>query len=188
MFEFQPTKIPGLTIIKPRLAEDERGRFVKILHKSVFVAHGMSTDFSESYYSISRKHVLRGMHFQNPPYECDKLVHVVNGSVIDIVLDLKIGSPSYADFNAMEIDGESRQSLYIPAGCAHGFMCLSDHATLLYYVTKEHAPHHDTGIRWDSFGFDWGARNLIISARDEALPPLVGFQSPFPFQGSTSAS
>jgi dTDP-4-dehydrorhamnose 3,5-epimerase len=181
MFEFVSTKIPGVKIITPRLAEDERGRFVKTHHRTIFLQNGLKTDFSETYYSVSRKNVLRGMHFQVPPHDHDKLVNCMSGEIIDVVLDLRVGSPSYADFLAFRIDGELPKGIYIPAGCAHGFVCVSDEAMVLYSVNTEYAPQHDAGICWNSFGFDWGHENLIISARDRALPSLIGFDSPFVF-------
>jgi dTDP-4-dehydrorhamnose 3,5-epimerase len=183
MFDFISTKIPGLKIIQSRLATDERGSFAKTFHRSTFLSNGLTGDFSETYYSVSKRHVIRGMHFQLPPHDHDKLVNCLSGRVLDVVLDLRVGSPTYGECCSIPLDQETPQGVYIPAGCAHGFLCVSENATLLYNVTTEYSPQHDTGIRWDSFGFDWGTDNITISERDRTLPSLWGFDSPFAFQG-----
>lgn len=171
--------LPGVRLIKPKVFEDARGDFVKTFHVGLF--HEIGIDFTpvEEFYSTSRKNVLRGMHFQLPPHDHAKLVYCVRGRVLDVLLDLRKDSPSYSCFTSAELSRENHYQFYIPSGVAHGFLALEDDSVMVYKTSTVHAPSHDAGIRWDSFGFEWGFEFPICSTRDLAFPNLSNFVSPF---------
>ncbi len=161
------------------MAEDERGFFVKTFHESLFKNNGLQSHFKESYYSMSKKNIIRGMHFQLPPHEHEKLVYVTNGEILDVVVDIRKGSLTYGHYVTATLK-EKSDSIYIPKGCAHGFLTISDSATVVYNVSSVYEPTADAGIRWDSFGFDWlGVKKTIISKRDQGFLSFSEFKSPF---------
>ncbi|MGC8477433.1 MAG: dTDP-4-dehydrorhamnose 3,5-epimerase family protein [Acetobacteraceae bacterium] len=179
MFDVIETALPGVRLLRPTVRADSRGRFVKILHRDFFLAHGMAAEYAEQYYSVSAAGVVRGLHFQLPPHHHHKLVACLSGEVRDVVLDLRRASPGYGRHVAFELSGERGECVYIPAGCAHGFAVRSGPALLLYDVGSVHAPSHDSGLRWDSAGIDWGVTAPVVSPRDAALPGFDTFVSPF---------
>jgi len=158
---------------------------VKTFHQETFEAWGLAGMFTEQFYSTSKQNVLRGLHFQLPPHDHAKLIMCVSGKVLDATVDLRKGSPTYGKYVVMELDDTKANMIYIPSGMAHGFLTLSDTATLLYNTTTMHSPPHDSGIRWDSVGIPWPMENPIISPRDAAFVRLDEFESPFVF-GSSS--
>lgn len=176
------TQLKGVRIIEPKDFQDERGGFVKIFHQASWLEANLPFQLAESYYSTSRKQVIRGMHFQTPPADHTKLVYVTNGAILDVVLDIRAGSPSYGQYISLEVSAENHKMIYIPAGFAHGFMALTDNACVTYLQTTMHSPEHDQGIRFDSFGFDWGISQPIISKRDQQFPSLAEFKTPFTYQ------
>lgn len=176
--DLKPLELPGVFEIHPKIFEDERGVFVKIFQSSAFVKAGLAANFREAYFSVSRPGVIRGMHFQMPPHAHAKLVYCLSGSVLDVVLDLRRGG-HYGRWVSVTLDAARRNMLYIPAGCAHGFRTMNQSATLAYQVTTEYEPAHDTGIRWDSFGFGWQCDHPNLSARDAGFRELSSFVSPF---------
>ena len=119
--QLNPSKIPGCYEIQPAVFKDERGHFVKVFHEDTFKRHHLETDFTEEYYSVSLKNVLRGLHFQLPPKDHTKMVYCVEGEVIDVVVDLRIGSPTYGEFELFQLSAEKANIIYIPPGLAHGF-------------------------------------------------------------------
>ncbi len=177
--EFIPTAIPGCLEIRPRPRPDDRGVFVKIFHAPSFRAQGLEADFQEDFYSLSKKGVLRGLHFHLPPHDHAKLVTCVAGAALDAVVDLRQGSPTFGRHILVELGAESRRLLYIPRGLAHGFYALKDETLMLYKTTKPYSPDHDGGIRWDSASIPWPDRSPIVSPRDQGLPTLPQFKSPF---------
>jgi dTDP-4-dehydrorhamnose 3,5-epimerase len=177
--ELRETGLPGCHELWPFRQEDERGRFIKPFHEPSFRALGLAVDWREVYVTTSRKGVLRGMHFQAPPHDHVKLVTCLAGRVLDVVLDLRTGSPTFGRCAALELTAERGNALYIPAGLAHGFLALVEDATLLYQVTREHAPDHDQGVLWSSIPFTWPSAEPLVSARDQALPAFQSFTSPF---------
>jgi dTDP-4-dehydrorhamnose 3,5-epimerase len=182
----EPTAIPGCYQLFPLVSKDSRGSFVKTFRKDVFAKHGLVTEFSEEYYSISRKGVLRGMHFQTPPHDHFKVVYCLSGLVLDAIVDLRVGSPAYRQSETLALSAELGNMLYIAPGIAHGFYTLSDEAILQYKVTTAYAPKHDGGIKWDSAGIAWPDASPILSVRDHGFPGLVDFLSPFQFQPAES--
>ena len=179
--KFIPNIIPGCFEIQPTVLKDERGLFVKTFHEQIFAEHGLETHFSEIYYSRSYKGVLRGLHFQVPPHDHAKLIYCLVGKVKDVVVDLRVGSPTYGKFASFILSAETANMIYVPRGLAHGFYTLSDSAIMVYNVTSVYSPQHDTGIRWDSVGIDWPSDKPIISERDGRFVPLADFESPFRF-------
>ena len=170
--EILPTKLQGVYEIRNRIFEDRRGLFVKTFHWETFVQHGLETNFKESFYSVSKKKVLRGMHFQIPPHDHAKLVYVTYGEILDVAVDIQKGSPTFGQYFSIKLSNINAKLLYMAKGFAHGFLTLSESATVVYLITTVHAPDSDTGIRWDSFGFDWGIRSPILSDRDSKFQRL----------------
>jgi dTDP-4-dehydrorhamnose 3,5-epimerase len=128
---------------------------------------------------VSNKNILRGMHFQLPPYDHDKLVSCLAGSVLDVVIDLRKKSATYKHFDSFNLNQNDTYTLYIPSGMAHGFLSLEDNSGMLYNTSRVHAPEKDCGIHWNSFDFDWGCDNPIVSIRDQNHTPLDNFTSSF---------
>ena len=177
------TFITGCIEITPRLITDERGRFAKTYHREIFCQNGLETDWREEYYSVSRKGVLRGMHFQLPPHDHAKLVYCTAGRVLDAVLDLRIGSPTYQRHVLIELEAESAHMLYLPKGVAHGFYTLSDSAIMMYKVSTVYAPENDAGLLWNSVGIPWPDKSPTLSTRDKAFPTFTDFRdNPFTFR------
>jgi len=170
--------LPGCVLLQPKKFEDHRGYFVKTYHEGLCAALGVNLDIREEFYSISHKNVMRGMHFQLPPHAHDKLVYCTRGAVRDVLLDLR-GGEGYGRVASAELTGANGQLIFIPKGIAHGFVALTDEALMLYKTSTVHAPESDSGIRWDSFGFDWGVNQPIISARDKQHSAFSDFASPF---------
>jgi len=178
------TRIPDCYEIVPTIFRDERGTFVKTLHEETFREKKLETHFVEEYYSVSFKRVLRGLHFQIPPKDCEKLVYCVSGSVLDVVVDLRIGSPEYGKFEVFELNSKKANIIYVPTGLAHGFYVLSENAILIYKTTALYSPQHDSGIRWNSVNIPWVDKNPIVSERDQGFVALGDFHSPFKFEKS----
>lgn len=175
------TPIPGCFELRPVPFDDDRGRFVKSFTTFAFREMGLRFDWAEQYHSVSLYGVLRGLHFQLPPHQHAKLVYCPVGEVFDVVLDLRVGSPAYGTWFSVQLSSSAANAIYIPSGVAHGFQVISEQALLVYNVTSGYSPAHDSGIRWDTAGVTWGASSLKVSVRDQKLPSLVGFRSPFVF-------
>lgn len=182
--ELAPLPIDGCHVLRTPAFRDVRGSFIKSYHYEEFERLGLRTDWREEYFSASRTGVVRGMHFQVPPAEHAKLVFCVSGCVLDVILDLRVGSPSFGQACGIELDAESGRGVYIPVGCAHGFLSLSDDSVMYYKVTSVHSPHQDRGIAWDSFDFDWPIDAPILSPRDASHPRFTDFESPFTKAGA----
>ncbi|MHB1684243.1 MAG: dTDP-4-dehydrorhamnose 3,5-epimerase family protein [Bacilli bacterium] len=179
MFQLKPTLLSGCYEMFAPTSMDTRGTFTKIYHHDAFRSLNLDADFREQYYTVSHRHVVRGLHFQLPPHQYSKLVHCSVGEVLDVVVDLRVDSPTYGKHARVRLAPETANMVYIPSGMAHGFCVLSEFAVVNYDVTSVFAPDHDAGVRWDSAGIAWPTDNPIVSARDQALPPLVQFNSPF---------
>ncbi|MGD0835199.1 MAG: dTDP-4-dehydrorhamnose 3,5-epimerase [Polyangia bacterium] len=173
------TELAGCCELRPRVYDDSRGRLVKVFHRDAFAALGFATDFVETYYSMSHRGVIRGLHFQTPPAEHAKLVCCTSGRVQDAVVDLRRGSPTYGMYVTLELSAEIGNMLYIPPGMAHGFCVLSRQAHMVYQVTSQYDAGHDAGIRWDSARIPWKIAAPILSERDRNHPALSDFSSPF---------
>ena len=179
MFELKPTQLIDCFELQSNAFEDARGRFVKVFHTQEFAVHGLETNFAEEYYSVSNKNVIRGLHFQMPPMDHVKVVYCVLGVVFDVVVDLRVGSPTYGQSAVFELSAAKANSIYIPKGMAHGFCSLCDNSVLVYKVSTVYAPAKDAGILWNSVGVVWPTTKEILSARDKTFVPLDNFVSMF---------
>jgi dTDP-4-dehydrorhamnose 3,5-epimerase len=166
MINIVDTPIGGLKILEIPAFSDCRGSFTKVFNSVAFSESGLATNFVESYYSISAKNVIRGMHFQIPPAEHTKLVHVNSGIIIDVVLDIRRHSETFGNYYVIEVASKDNVLIYIPVGCAHGFLSVQDDTMVTYMQTSVYSPELDRGIKYDSFGFKWGIEHPIVSARD----------------------
>ena len=158
---------------------DNRGLFVKTFHDTTLKQQGIDFQLKESYFSISKKDVIRGMHFQLPPHQHAKIVFCPQGAILDVIVDLRKDSPTFGRFQMQELSSENHRAFYIPEGFAHGFKSLTDNAITYYLVSSEYHKDSDTGIRFDSIGFDWSCSQPIISERDLSFVALNDFQSPY---------
>lgn len=176
---FEDLSIPGAFLIRQKRFSDDRGVFVKTFHEGLFREAGIDVEFRESFYSTSHRNVLRGMHFQLPPQDHEKLVFCMHGKVLDVFLDLRKASPTFGKAASVELSGAEPSAVFLPKGIAHGFLSLEDDSLMYYKVSTVHSPVHDAGILWNSFGFDWGIEAPILSVRDRGFaafdPEASGF-------------
>jgi len=186
MFNFKETAILGCYEIQPKVLRDDRGVFVKTFHAHEFESLGLCVDWKEQYYSTSQVGVLRGLHFQLPPHDHAKLVYCVAGTVVDVALDLRKGSPTYGKTIILELSATQGNMIYLPQGLAHGFCTPKQPATLVYNVSSVYTPDADAGIRWDSVDVLWPLQIPQLSVRDQAFPSFDGFESPFVFDEETT--
>lgn len=177
--KIEDTECDGVKKIICFSSNDSRGSFTKVFNDADYRLAGLDVHIKESYYSVSQENVIRGMHFQLPPYEHAKIVHVISGKVIDVLLDLRKDRKSYGKVFDFVLDGRNPTALYVPIGFAHGFRCLEDNTMMLYQVTSGYDKESDTGIRFDSIDYDWGISNPVISDRDESFCRFSEFISPF---------
>lgn len=177
--QFSPTPLSGALTIQLPQSSDARGSFTKTFHESSLAAAGISFSLKESYFSFSKKRVIRGMHFQLPPHQHAKIVFCPQGEILDVILDLRKASPTFGQHFSTVLSGENAMAMYIPEGFAHGFKALTDNALTYYLVSSEYSPAQDTGIHYDSFGMDWNEDNLTLSGRDEGFVKWDAFDSPF---------
>ena len=177
------TKIPGLLIIEPRVFRDERGYFFESYSQRDFEAQVGDVHFVQDNESMSTRGVIRGLHFQRPPFTQTKRVRVVSGTVLDIAVDIRKGSPTYGQHVAVELSGENQRQFFIPKGFAHGFAVLSDTAVFQYKCDEFYHPEADGGIQLDdpSLGIDWRipTAEAIRSQKDLTLPLLSEIDNPF---------
>lgn len=181
LFQLAEAGIPGYMELRPHIHDDSRGRFVKVFQQEFFAVAGLCANFTEDFYSISHRHVIRGLHFQIPPADHAKLVYCVAGQVQDVVVDIRVGSPAFGRYAVTNLSAKAGNMLYIPPGLAHGFCTLSETATVLYKTSTSHSPAHDQGILWNSADIPWATDNPILSDRDRSYPSLREFNSPFVF-------
>jgi len=177
---FEKTEIDGVYSIKNDMFADARGLFTKHYHHDGFLRIGLEANFKEAYYTMSKRNVIRGMHFQSSPCDHAKLITVIEGRITDVLLDIRKSSTSSGKHTAIELSADNNRSLFVPTGCAHGFKVISEYAIVSYLVTAVHSPSNDKGIRYDSFGYDWQVKHPIISQRDLMLPAFEEFEDFFP--------
>lgn len=183
MFEFSESRLSGCFLVKPKLFSDKRGSFVKTFAEGDFHKIGLKFELCEQFFSISNLEVIRGLHFQHPPYDHAKLVFCLVGSVQDVVVDIRIGSPTYGQFAEFSLSAENSHGVFIPSGFAHGFCSTSPNSLMIYNVSTGYAPQHDDGIRWDSLRIPWEVKNPIVSDRDSNFVEWINFKSPFVWKG-----
>jgi dTDP-4-dehydrorhamnose 3,5-epimerase len=158
---------------------DIRGEFVKTFHSPTITSFGLNDNYCEEYFSLSYKNVIRGMHFQIPPHDHIKLVNCIFGSVMDVVVDLRMDSPTYGQHAIFQLTSEKASMVYIPKGMAHGYCVLTEKAIMTYKVSTIYSKKCDSGIRWDSIGVNWPIDNPIISQRDSEFKSIQNYKSPF---------
>lgn len=178
------TGLPGLLVLEPKVFRDDRGFFLETYSKKDFQENGLDIEFVQDNQAYSSGvGVLRGLHFQLPPYAQSKLVWVTRGAVLDVVVDLRKESPTYLQYYSAELSAENFRRLLIPRGFAHGYETLSDETEFIYKVDAPYAPGHEGGIRWNdkTLSIPWKAVNPILSEKDTVLPLLSEFVTPFKF-------
>lgn len=182
------TSIPGVVIIEPRLFKDDRGYFFESFSEREFNTQVREVKFVQDNESMSSYGVMRGLHFQRPPYTQSKLVRCVKGAVLDVTVDIRKGSPTYGQHVAVELTEENHRQFFVPRGFAHGFAVLSETAIFQYKCDNFYHPEADGGISIldDSLGIDWHipTDHAILSEKDTKHPLLKDFDSPFDFNVS----
>ena len=181
--KFVNTPIEGLVIIEPTVLEDDRGCFLESYNKKKLEEAIGKISFVQDNESKSSRGVLRGLHFQKPPYAQAKLVRCIEGKVLDIAVDIRDGSETFGQHVSVELSGENKKQVFIPQGFAHGFLVLSKSAIVSYKVDNSYAPAHDAGIHWDDsiLNIQWGVneREVLVSEKDANLPFFSEFETPF---------
>ena len=179
--EIIKTKIPDLFIIKPRVFEDHRGYFYESYNHEAFQKAGIEEHFVQDNESKSTKGVLRGLHLQRPPHAQGKLVRVVQGSVLDVAVDLRKSSPTFGQWESIELTEKNKLMYWIPAGFAHGFVTLEDNTIFSYKCTSLYDKESEACILWNdpSLKIDWKTEHPILSDKDKAGIPFRDFISPF---------
>jgi dTDP-4-dehydrorhamnose 3,5-epimerase len=175
-------------IVTPKRFGDARGWFSETYTERNFRALGLDYHFVQDNHSLSRvQGTLRGIHFQTPPHGQDKLVRCVRGRILDVAVDLRRGSPTFGHWVSLELSAENGRQLFVPIGFGHGFVTLEPDTEVIYKVTDYYAPECDGGIRWNdsAIGVDWqlAGAGPQLSAKDEKLPFLQDFESPFEYDG-----
>lgn len=177
------TEIDGVVIIEPRIFKDARGYFFESFSEREFVEKVCKTTFVQDNESFSSYGVLRGLHFQKPPFTQSKLVRVIKGAVLDVAVDIRKGSSTYGKHVAVELTEDNHRQLFIPRGFAHGFAVLSDEVLFQYKCDNFYAPQADGGIAWDDpdLNIDWRipADKVILSEKDTKHPRLKDYDSDF---------
>jgi dTDP-4-dehydrorhamnose 3,5-epimerase len=184
VIEILPTRLPGLKLIQPRVFGDERGFFHETYRRDAYAAAGIDCEFVQDNHSRSRRGVVRGMHFALPPGQA-KLVRCARGKIVDIVVDIRRGSPTYGQWEAFELDDENLRQLFVPVGFAHGFCVLSEVADVVYKCSHYYDPELERGIHFrdPEIGIEWPlpVDELVPSERDRNAPTLADVADTLPF-------
>lgn len=180
----EQTEFPGLCIVHPDVYGDSRGYFLETYSAPRYADFGIADRFVQDNMAVSKgKGVLRGLHFQAPPCAQSKLVRVALGRVLDVVVDLRKGSPTFGKWFSVELSAENHLLCYIPRGFAHAYLTLSDQTIFEYKVDARYAPECERGLKWDDpdLGIRWPAADPLLSDKDKGLPSWADFDSPFTF-------
>ncbi len=179
--EIIKTKIPDLLIVKPAVFEDNRGYFFESYNKEKFLNQGIDQNFVQDNESKSMKGVLRGLHFQAPPFAQGKLVRVMKGAVLDVAVDIRRNSPTYGQWASIELTESNKMMYWVPPGFAHGFVTLEDHTVFFYKCTNVYNNNSEGSIRWNDpdLNIDWGISDPVLSEKDKVSPLFKNFESPF---------
>ena len=180
------TDIKEVKIIEPRVFDDARGYFFESFSQKEFEAKVCKTVFVQDNESCSSYGVLRGLHFQKPPFAQSKLVRVVRGKVLDVAVDIRRGSPTFGKYVSAELSDENKRQMFIPRGFAHGFVTLTDDVEILYRADNYYTPEADRSIAWNDpdIGVDWGVKCPILSEKDKNAPLLKGSDANFIYGGN----
>lgn len=174
-------EIEGLVEIHPQIWGDERGHFFESYSARVFREHGLDLHLVQDNQSLSHKGILRGLHFQAPPFAQGKLVRVVTGAVLDVVLDIRKNSPTYGRHHKVILSSQNKIMFWIPPGFAHGFLTLEDHTIFQYKCTQYYHKESEGGILWNdpALSIDWGIDSPLLSEKDHTHPLFKDFKTPF---------
>jgi dTDP-4-dehydrorhamnose 3,5-epimerase len=170
---FTNTPIDGVSVIEAERLEDERGFFARTWDPEEFAERGLNPELAQCSISFNRaRGTLRGMHYQEAPHEEAKVVRCTAGAIFDVALDLRPGSSSFRQWVGIELTAENRRALYIPEGCAHGFLTLDDGCEIHYQISKAYRPEAARGVRWDdpAFAISWPEEVVVINERDRSYP------------------
>lgn len=175
--KFIKTKLDGVVIIEPKILGDERGWFAETFRQDLFMHNVFDVEFVQENESFSRYGVIRGLHYQLPPFSQGKLVRAIEGRVLDVAVDLRQGSPTFGEHVSVELSAENNKQLFVPRGFAHGFSVLSEVARLQYKCDQYYMPKYEGGVRYDDpvLDIDWGVEegDVILSDKDKNAPNLA---------------
>lgn len=176
--KFEELSLKDLILISPQVFGDERGFFLETYNKATFSKAGLGMEFVQDNHSRSSAGVVRGLHFQLPPFTQGKLIRATNGAILDVVVDLRKESPTYKGVAKVLLDDKDKRMLYVPEGFAHGFVSIQD-CEVQYKCTNLYDKSSELGIRWDDpeLNIDWGIINPIVSLKDQELPYLSKIES-----------
>lgn len=180
------TEIEGLYVVEPQVFGDHRGWFMETWTRSKFEENGISVDFVQDNQSYSaQKGTLRGLHFQMNPKCQTKLLRCTRGEILDVAVDLRRGSPTFKKWVSIKLTAENKKQFFIPKGCAHGFVTLTDDVEVQYKVDEYYAPECDRSVRFDDpeIGVDWGVKDPILSQKDLSAPLLKDSDFNFTYEG-----
>ncbi|NUM51604.1 MAG: dTDP-4-dehydrorhamnose 3,5-epimerase [Flavobacteriales bacterium] len=179
--KFSRTSINDLIVIQPTVFEDDRGCFFESYNENIFAKNGIDIKFVQDNQSVSRKGVLRGLHFQAPPYSQAKLVRVIKGSVLDVAVDIRKKSNTYGKYFSIELNEENKTMLYIPEGFAHGFIAKENNTVFVYKCSNFYSKESEHSILWNDpkIGIDWHEQSPIISEKDKLGILFNQLVSPF---------
>jgi dTDP-4-dehydrorhamnose 3,5-epimerase len=186
--DIRTLRLPGLVLLVPRVFQDARGSFTETYNERTFAAAGISTRFVQDNQSFSASRgTIRGLHFQSPPAAQAKLVRVLHGRVYDVVVDLRVGSPTYGRWEGQTLTAERGEQLFVPRGFAHAFCTLEPDVVVAYKVDDFYAPASDSGLIWNdpTLAIDWpvAAADVVLSNKDLKLGRFADFVSPFSYEG-----
>ena len=174
--------IPDVLVLRPRRHADDRGYFMESYSRIAMATLGLEPVFVQDNLSLSRQvGTLRGLHYQRPPKAQAKLIQVLQGRILDVVVDVRRGSPTYGRNAVVELSADSGEQVFIPVGFLHGFVTLEPDTLVLYKVDAPYAPECEGSVRWDdaSLGIDWGVSAAVLSAKDAVAPAFADLDSPF---------
>lgn len=180
------TKIEGVVIIEPRVFADDRGYFFESFSQKQFEEEVCQTTFVQDNESKSTYGVLRGLHFQKPPFAQSKLVRVVKGKVLDVAVDIRKGSPTFGEYVSVELTAENKRQFFVPRGFAHGFVVLSKEAIFQYKCDNYYAPQSEGSVIWNdkTIGIDWQIpeEDILLSEKDTVAPSLLESETEFDYK------
>jgi dTDP-4-dehydrorhamnose 3,5-epimerase len=184
-FSRYPTQLQDVTLVKPILFKDSRGFFLESYNKNEFEKLGITTEYVQDNHSCSAKGVIRGLHYQRI-HPQEKIVRVIRGSIYDVVVDIRNGSPYYGSAIGVKLSEQDMTMIHIPVGFAHGFLALEDSTHVVYKTSELYYPEYDAGVLWNDpeLGIPWplkenGISRPVVSEKDRKLPPLRDINSPF---------
>lgn len=181
-----PIDIPGVLLLEPSVLSDHRGCFAETYHEQRYADAGITERFVQDNCSRSIRNTVRGLHFQEPHAQ-GKLVMALEGTVYDVVVDIRKGSPTFGKWYGVELSGKNLQQMYVPPGCAHGFCVTSETATFLYKCTAYYSPKDDHGVLWNdpALGIPWPVSQPILSPKDQTHRTLAAMDAELPFYKDT---